>query len=328
MPTIGPHGRRQHRNSVRHPTSPPASGTRSGRAASCSTSTSTASTGSTVRSTRWSRSTPNAARAAADAADAALAQGRRARSAARPPDHDQGRDRDRGDPLHGRRASSSPTTCPHTTHPPSRDSRHAGAIVFGKTNLPRWSADFQTYNELFGVTSNPWDVGRTTGGSSGGAGGGGRGRLHQLRARHRHRRVGAHPGALLRCVQPQAELRCDPATRLPVARRRRDDRRRHQRVRPDRAQRRRPRAAARRARGTRARARTRVEPRSPRRATCDELGAFRIGTWLDDPACAGRAPSTSACCAGPWTRSPMPARVSTMIVRRSTSLGSAISSSA
>src|SRR4051795_8996412 len=47
--------------------------------------------------------------------------------------------------------------------------KDAGAIVFGKTNLPRWSADFQTYNDLFGATSNPWDLGRTTGGSSGGA---------------------------------------------------------------------------------------------------------------------------------------------------------------
>lgn len=47
--------------------------------------------------------------------------------------------------------------------------RHAGAIVFGKTNLPRWSGDLQTYNELFGSTQNPWDLGRTPGGSSGGA---------------------------------------------------------------------------------------------------------------------------------------------------------------
>jgi amidase len=45
----------------------------------------------------------------------------------------------------------------------------AGAIVFGKTNCPTWSADLETYNELFGGTSNPWDTTRTTGGSSGGA---------------------------------------------------------------------------------------------------------------------------------------------------------------
>jgi amidase len=47
--------------------------------------------------------------------------------------------------------------------------RRAGAIVFGKTNVPRWSGDFQTFNEMFGTTNNPWDLGRVPGGSSGGA---------------------------------------------------------------------------------------------------------------------------------------------------------------
>lgn len=45
----------------------------------------------------------------------------------------------------------------------------AGAIVFGKTNLPEWSGDWQTFNTLFGTTNNPWDLERTPGGSSGGA---------------------------------------------------------------------------------------------------------------------------------------------------------------
>ncbi len=44
-----------------------------------------------------------------------------------------------------------------------------GAIVFGKTNLPRWSCDIQTYNDIFGTTNNPWALDRTPGGSSGGA---------------------------------------------------------------------------------------------------------------------------------------------------------------
>jgi len=48
--------------------------------------------------------------------------------------------------------------------------RNAGAVVFGKTNVPRWSGDYQTYNEIFGVTNNPWDLERTPGGSSGGPG--------------------------------------------------------------------------------------------------------------------------------------------------------------
>jgi amidase len=47
--------------------------------------------------------------------------------------------------------------------------RAAGAVVFGKTNLPAWSGDMQTYNELFGTTGNPWDLAYSPGGSSGGA---------------------------------------------------------------------------------------------------------------------------------------------------------------
>lgn len=46
--------------------------------------------------------------------------------------------------------------------------RAAGAIVIGKTNVPEWSGDIQTYNKLFGITNNPWDPARTPGGSSGG----------------------------------------------------------------------------------------------------------------------------------------------------------------
>ena len=47
--------------------------------------------------------------------------------------------------------------------------KEAGAIVFGKTNLPRWSGDIQAFNEMFGTTVNPWDSERVPGGSSGGA---------------------------------------------------------------------------------------------------------------------------------------------------------------
>jgi amidase len=45
----------------------------------------------------------------------------------------------------------------------------AGAIVFGKTNTPLYAGDWQTYNDVYGRTNNPWDVTRTAGGSSGGA---------------------------------------------------------------------------------------------------------------------------------------------------------------
>ena len=45
----------------------------------------------------------------------------------------------------------------------------AGANLFGKTNVPLLSGDWQSYNEIFGVTNNPWDHTKTPGGSSGGA---------------------------------------------------------------------------------------------------------------------------------------------------------------
>lgn len=45
----------------------------------------------------------------------------------------------------------------------------AGAVVFGKTNVPLHLADWQTFNEIYGTTNNPWDVTRVPGGSSGGS---------------------------------------------------------------------------------------------------------------------------------------------------------------
>jgi amidase len=47
--------------------------------------------------------------------------------------------------------------------------RAAGAIVLGKTNVPKDLADWQSFNAVYGATSNPWDETRTPGGSSGGA---------------------------------------------------------------------------------------------------------------------------------------------------------------
>jgi amidase len=108
------------------------------------------------------------ARAAADAADAATARG------------------DALGPLHGLPITvkdaietagirSTGGARELISHVPTTDApavarlKAAGAIVFGKTNLPRWSADFQTFNDIFGVTSNPWALDRTVGGSSGGA---------------------------------------------------------------------------------------------------------------------------------------------------------------
>jgi amidase len=109
-----------------------------------------------------------AARQAADEADATLARG------------------DEVGPLHGvsitvkdaletrgLRSTGGAVELQH--YVPDRDApavravKDAGAIVFGKTNLPRWSGDAQAFNEMFGATMNPWDLGRVPGGSSGGA---------------------------------------------------------------------------------------------------------------------------------------------------------------
>jgi len=47
--------------------------------------------------------------------------------------------------------------------------KKAGAIVFGKSNVPVLLADWQSFNPIYGTTNNPWDLKRTPGGSSGGS---------------------------------------------------------------------------------------------------------------------------------------------------------------
>lgn len=108
------------------------------------------------------------ARAEAEAADAALARGEV-----------------RG-PLHGvpmtvkdsfqtagmRTTSGAPELAdfvPQEDAWPVARLREAGAIIFGKTNLPIYAGDLQSYNEVFGTTNNPYDLSRTPGGSSGGS---------------------------------------------------------------------------------------------------------------------------------------------------------------
>lgn len=71
-----------------------------------------------------------------------------------------------------------PATCgfPHLAdHHPTQDAdvavrlREAGAVIFGKTNVPEGAADHQSYNAVYGVTRNPWHPDRSAGGSSGGS---------------------------------------------------------------------------------------------------------------------------------------------------------------
>ncbi|MGB8418362.1 amidase family protein [Paraburkholderia sp.] len=45
----------------------------------------------------------------------------------------------------------------------------AGALMIGKSNTPEFGAGSHTFNEVFGVTRNPWDLSKSAGGSSGGA---------------------------------------------------------------------------------------------------------------------------------------------------------------
>ncbi|MBO0856451.1 MAG: amidase [Nocardia sp.] len=64
---------------------------------------------------------------------------------------------------------------PHRNYVPVQDAvqvsrlEAAGAVVLGKTNVPLGLQDIQSFNEIYGTTSNPWDHDRTSGGSSGGS---------------------------------------------------------------------------------------------------------------------------------------------------------------
>src|SRR5262249_25866552 len=52
--------------------------------------------------------------------------------------------------------------------PPVASLKRAGAVIIGRTNTPAFGLRWETDNALRGPTMNPWDAGRTPGGSSGG----------------------------------------------------------------------------------------------------------------------------------------------------------------
>jgi amidase len=58
---------------------------------------------------------------------------------------------------------------PDTDHLIVEREKAAGAILIGKTNTPEFGAGAQTFNPVFGVTRNPYDLTKTCGGSSGGS---------------------------------------------------------------------------------------------------------------------------------------------------------------
>jgi amidase len=71
-----------------------------------------------------------------------------------------------------------PTTwgfVPQKDYKPAEDAlairrvKDAGGVILGKTNVPVGLGDWQSYNDIYGTTNNPYNLGRTPGGSSGGS---------------------------------------------------------------------------------------------------------------------------------------------------------------
>ena len=89
--------------------------------------------------------------------------------------------------------------------------REHNAVIIGKTTTPELGWKGVTDSPLTGVTSNPWDPTKTSGGSSGGAAAAVAARHGHDLARHRRRRLGPHPGVVQRCLRHQADLRARAA---------------------------------------------------------------------------------------------------------------------
>jgi len=107
------------------------------------------------------------ARTAADAADAALAEGERRALLGVPTTVKEqyavaGLPTTWGDPKNKDRKADVDALVVQRL-------KAAGAVILGKTNVPPNLADWQSFNEVYGTTNNPWDLSRTPGGSSGGS---------------------------------------------------------------------------------------------------------------------------------------------------------------
>ena len=105
--------------------------------------------------------------------------------------------------------------------------KDAGGVILGKTNVPLGLGDWQSYNEIYGTTNNPYDLGRTPGGSSGGSAAAGRAagcgrawpRGRRSACGHKCRSETPAPAASRRCRSPATAPRSRPPA-LPTIRRR------------------------------------------------------------------------------------------------------------
>jgi len=108
-------------------------------------------------------------------------------------------------------------------HVPAEDAevvrrlKAAGAIVLGKTNTPEFAAGANTFNDVFGVTRNPWNPALSPSGSSGGSAGRGRNRHGAIGAGHGFRLLDPDAGVVLRHRRIRPTPGLTPNWPMPLA---------------------------------------------------------------------------------------------------------------